>query len=154
MFGRRRHAAVLAAARVPQLTEAQILDLVSSKLGEFVGANGEWTVSRRAADDTDSIFQDVLTQSMAVSITTVIVAAKRALENGEPLPSGGHAAAPDQPIRAASSHGSRAGRAPQVASAGPPSRGRPRLAGQPVVANARSCSARTTSNNALSIFPW
>jgi hypothetical protein len=97
MFGRRRHAAALAAARVPQLTEAQILELVATKIGEFVGAKGEWTVNRRTDEDTDSIFQDVLTRSMAVSITDVIVSAKKALESGEPLPSGAHAAAPEEP---------------------------------------------------------
>ena len=71
MFGRRRHAAALAAARVPQLTEAQILELVSVKLGEFIGSQGAWSVSRRSDEDTDAIFQDVLTSSIAVGITAM-----------------------------------------------------------------------------------
>lgn len=94
MFGRRRHAAALAAARVPQLTEAQILELVSVKLGEFIGSQGAWSVSRRSDEDTDAIFQDVLTSSIAAGITGAIITAKLALESGEPVESGIHVAVP------------------------------------------------------------
>jgi hypothetical protein len=92
MFGRRRHAATVAAAPVPQLSEAQILELVTGKLAEFVGASGEWSVSRRESADTDAIFQDVLTASIAASITDVIMKAKQRLESGEQLEAGLHVA--------------------------------------------------------------
>ena len=41
MFGRRRHAAAVPAAPVPQLTDAQILEIVHGKVAELIGENGE-----------------------------------------------------------------------------------------------------------------
>ena len=92
MFGRRRHAAVdTQAAAVPpsaktELTDAQILELVHDRVAELIGENGEWTVSRRSADDTDTIFHSVLAQSVALGITTAIVDARSRLENSETAP--------------------------------------------------------------------
>ncbi|WP_434317183.1 hypothetical protein [Leifsonia sp. P73] len=84
MFGRRRHAAAeVQAAPVPQLTDAQILEVVHTKIAELIGERGEWTVSRRSTDDTDSIFHSVLSQSVSVGITAALVEARRRLEAGE-----------------------------------------------------------------------
>ncbi|MGH1522780.1 hypothetical protein ACRAWC_01270 [Leifsonia sp. L25] len=84
MFGRRRHAAAeVQAAPVPQLTDAQILEVVHIKIAELIGERGEWTVSRRSTDDTDSIFHSVLAQSVSVGITAALVEARRRLEAGE-----------------------------------------------------------------------
>ncbi|NEN06773.1 hypothetical protein G3T36_12945 [Diaminobutyricibacter tongyongensis] len=92
MFGRRRHVAAVSAAPVPQLSEAQILELVHQKLAEFVGERGEWTVSRRADADTDAIFHTILARSVAVGITAAIMDAKRKLESGDPVEPGLHVA--------------------------------------------------------------
>ena len=84
MFGRRRHAAAeVQAAPIPQLTDAQILEVVHTKIAELIGERGEWTVSRRSSDDTDSIFHSVLSQSVSVGITAALVEARRRLEAGE-----------------------------------------------------------------------
>lgn len=84
MFGRRRHAAAeVQVAPVPQLTDAQILEVVHTKIAELIGERGEWTVSRRSTDDTDSIFHSVLAQSVSVGITAALVEARRRLEAGE-----------------------------------------------------------------------
>ena len=86
MFGRRRHAAAeVPAAPVPQLTDAQILELVHTTVAELIGENGEWTVNRRSADDTDAIFHSILAQSVAVDITAAIVDARNRLQAGEPV---------------------------------------------------------------------
>ncbi|AGW41819.1 hypothetical protein O159_17810 [Leifsonia xyli subsp. cynodontis DSM 46306] len=70
-------------APVPQLTDAQILALVHSKVAELIGEKGEWTAVRRGADDTDTVFHSVLSQSVAVSITAAIVEARAQLQAGE-----------------------------------------------------------------------
>ncbi|MFF1877473.1 hypothetical protein [Leifsonia sp. NPDC058230] len=83
MFGRRRHAAAVPAAPVPQLSEAQILELVHDKVAELIGERGEWTVSRRSQDDTDTIFHSVLAKSVTLTIATALFDAQRRLEAGE-----------------------------------------------------------------------
>jgi len=90
MFGRRRHAAAVPVAPVPQsknaqLTDAQILELVHTKVSELIGTNGEWTVIRRAQDDTDTIFHSILAQSVSVGIAAAIAEARRRLEADESL---------------------------------------------------------------------
>ncbi|MEV8215022.1 hypothetical protein [Leifsonia sp. NPDC077715] len=93
MFGRRRHAAAVPAAPVPQLTDAQILELVHGKVSELIGEDGEWTVVRRAQDDTDTIFHSILAQSVSVGIAAAIAEARRRLEAGESLTAPQHLAA-------------------------------------------------------------
>jgi hypothetical protein len=84
MFGRRRHAAAeVPAAPVPQLTDAQILEIVHGKIAALIGEHGEWTVSRRSDDDTDTIFHSVLAQSVSVGVAAALVDARRRLEAGE-----------------------------------------------------------------------
>jgi len=100
MFGRRRHAAAVPAAPVPQLTDAQILELVHTKVAELIGEKGEWTVVRRAHDDTDTIFHSILAQSVSVGIAAAIAEARRRLEAGESLTEPQHlaAAVADEPV--------------------------------------------------------
>jgi len=93
MFGRRRHAAAVPVAPVPQLTDAQILELVHTKVAELIGAKGEWTVVRRAQDDTDTIFHSILAQSVSVGIAAAIAEARRRIEAGESLSEPQHLAA-------------------------------------------------------------
>jgi hypothetical protein len=85
MFGRRRHVAVVPAAPVPQLTDAQILEIVHRKVAELIGEDGEWTVVRRADDDTDTIFHSILAQSVSVGIAAALAEARRRVEAGESL---------------------------------------------------------------------
>jgi hypothetical protein len=82
------------AAPAPRLTDAQILELVHTKVAELIGENGEWTVSRRSADDTDTIFHSVLAQSVSVGIAAAIVEARNRLEAGEGFSAPQHLAAP------------------------------------------------------------
>ena len=106
MFGRRRHAAAVPAAPVPQLTDAQILELVHGKVSELIGEDGEWTVVRRAQDDTDTIFHSSLAQSVSVGIAAAIAEARRRLEAGESLTEPQHLAASvaDAPVEAEVEH--------------------------------------------------
>jgi hypothetical protein len=83
MFGRRRHAAEESAAQTPQLTDAHILALVHEKIAELIGEDGQWTVSRRSPDDTDTIFHTVLANSVAVSIATAITEARNRVSADE-----------------------------------------------------------------------
>jgi hypothetical protein len=97
MFGRRRHAASVAAAEpvapatvhpvtlaavmpAPQLSEGQIFDIVHAQLDALLGDKGLWAVVPRGAGDTDSIFQSVLTRSFAVGVTQAIQDGRRRLE--------------------------------------------------------------------------
>ena len=100
MFGRRRHAAAVPVAPVPQLTDAQILELVHTKVAELIGENGEWTVIRRAQGDTDTIFHSILAQSVSVGIAAAIAEARRRLEAGEALSEPQHLApaVADEPV--------------------------------------------------------
>jgi hypothetical protein len=88
------------AAPVPQLTDAQILELVHTKVAELIGEKGEWTVVRRAHDDTDTIFHSILAQSVSVGIAAAIAEARRRLEAGESLAEPQHLAAAvgDEPV--------------------------------------------------------
>jgi hypothetical protein len=74
------------------LTDAQILEIVHGKVSELIGANGEWTVVRRAADDTDALFHSILAQSVSVGITAALAEARVRLENGEAVSAPQHLA--------------------------------------------------------------
>lgn len=82
MFGRRRHVAAAPAAPAPQLTEEQIFELVHRQLAGFVGAEGEWTVSRRTNAHTDAIFHGVLVKSITEEIVAALRDARLQLEAG------------------------------------------------------------------------
>jgi hypothetical protein len=75
------------------LTDAQILELVHGKVAELIGEKGEWTVVRRTADDTDTMFHSILAQSVSVGIAAAVADARRRLEAGEALSEPQHLAA-------------------------------------------------------------
>lgn len=86
MFGRRRHRAraqvalptpVEAPTPAPQLSEEQLFDVVRDRLDEFLGAQGEWTLVRRSAGDTDEFFQSMTAFSVARDVTSSILATAR-----------------------------------------------------------------------------
>ncbi|MGH1548350.1 hypothetical protein ACRAWB_03880 [Leifsonia poae] len=98
------------------MTDAQILELVHGKVSELIGEDGEWTVVRRAQDDTDTIFHSILAQSVSVGIAAAIAEARRRLEAGESLTAPQHLAAEvaDAPVEAEVVHAHVAEAAPVV----------------------------------------
>lgn len=102
MFGRRRHVAPVAVAQIPQLSETQIHDVLAAKLSEFLGSQGEWVVSRRGDSDTDSIFQDTLTASIATGLASALAEAKNTLINGQPVETAQHVASKAVPVESGS----------------------------------------------------
>jgi hypothetical protein len=87
LFGRRKHAAPAPAAvpaipradlppSAPSLTDELIFAAVQRSLDGVFGAGGDWTVARRAVDQDDSIFHDVLIHSLATSVTAAVSAAR------------------------------------------------------------------------------
>lgn len=94
MFGRRKHAAPAAQViPAPQLSDEQIFSIVHARVDAMLGARGGWTVVRRAAADTDAIFHDVLTHSIAAEITGALRDAASQLKDASPR-AAEHAAAP------------------------------------------------------------
>jgi hypothetical protein len=92
MFGRRRHRApvtVAPPAPVPtpgiQLSEEQLFEKVRARLEQHMGANGDWTLVRRTAADTDTFFHEMAAFSLARELTTAIVgtAAAKPAEHAE-----------------------------------------------------------------------
>lgn len=82
MFRRRRQTApVLIAAAPPELSEEALLAIVTDKLADIVGANGEWTLVRREPGDTDEIFHDMLSGQIAVQVAQAVSAGHSALRN-------------------------------------------------------------------------
>jgi hypothetical protein len=87
MFGRRRRVAPVVHAAVPELSDEQIFELLSSKLAEIVGARGSWTLVPRSVEDTDVIFHDLKSTQIATTLATLLHAAKATLRGestGEP----------------------------------------------------------------------
>ncbi len=73
-FRWRRHAAETVAPVVhePRLTDEQVLEVVEMRLNEHFGPRGSWSVVPRSASDTDVLFQEFLTHSIAVELTTAL----------------------------------------------------------------------------------
>lgn len=80
MFRRWRRARLAAqaaahtAAPTPRATAADlrgehIFELVNAKLSEFIGPNGSWSLVRRKPEDTDVIFDAMLTHQIAADVT-------------------------------------------------------------------------------------
>lgn len=83
MFGRRRHAAPVAVAPTPQLSDERIFELVHARLAAAIGEHGAWSLSRRTGSDTDDIFHGVLAHSIALSITDALRDARIDLESND-----------------------------------------------------------------------
>ncbi|RLQ85784.1 hypothetical protein D9V28_02695 [Mycetocola zhadangensis] len=56
-----------------QLSEEQLFDVVRKRLEDFMGAQGEWSLVRRADADTDEFFQDMAAFSLARDVTSSIL---------------------------------------------------------------------------------
>lgn len=81
-FGRRKHAApapVAPAPVVPELTDDLIFAAVQRTLQDVFGDDGEWTVARRSAEQTDQIFHEVLVHSLATAVTASVASARSTL---------------------------------------------------------------------------
>ena len=71
-------AAHTAPAPTPRATAADlrgehIFELVNARLSRFIGPDGEWALVRRSADDSDRIFQAMLTHQIAAEVTRAIL---------------------------------------------------------------------------------
>lgn len=84
MFRRWRRARLAAqaaahtAAPTPRATAADlrgehIFELVNARLSEFIGPNGTWSLVRRKPEDTDRIFDAMLTHQIAAEVTRTIL---------------------------------------------------------------------------------
>lgn len=61
------------AATAADLRGEHIFELVNARLSRFIGPEGEWSLVRRGGDDTDRIFQAMLTHQIAAEVTRVIL---------------------------------------------------------------------------------
>jgi hypothetical protein len=61
------------AATAADLRGEHIFELVNGRLSRFIGPEGEWSLVRRGGDDTDRIFQAMLTHQIAAEVTRVIL---------------------------------------------------------------------------------
>ena len=71
-------AAHTASAPSPRATAADlrgehIFELVNARLSRFIGPDGQWSLVRRSADDSDRIFQAMLTHQIAAEVTRAIL---------------------------------------------------------------------------------
>src|SRR6478735_9643458 len=74
----------IAAAPAPRPSAADlrgehIFELVNTKLSEFIGANGQWALVRRTPEDTDMIFDAVVTHQIASEVTRTILDEREAI---------------------------------------------------------------------------
>jgi hypothetical protein len=68
----------MVSAPAPQLTENDIFDIVHAQIAAAIGEHGEWSLTRRADSDTDSLFHGVVAHSVT---THVVEALRSAREN-------------------------------------------------------------------------
>ncbi|MGR2751413.1 hypothetical protein [Agromyces arachidis] len=61
------------AATAADLRGEQIFELVNARLSRFIGPEGDWSLVRRGDDDTDRIFQSMLTHQIAAEVTRAIL---------------------------------------------------------------------------------
>ena len=67
-----------AAAKPPRPTAADLrgehlFELLNAKLSEFIGPNGAWSLVRRSEDDTDQIFDAVITHQISAELTRAVL---------------------------------------------------------------------------------
>ncbi len=75
MFGRRRRVVPVAPVTpppVPELSDAQVLELLHTQIAHLVGAQGQWTLVPRSSDDTDVIFHGLKAHQIAASLAAVL----------------------------------------------------------------------------------
>ncbi|MGR0219479.1 hypothetical protein [Agromyces sp. ZXT2-6] len=61
------------AATAADLRGEHIFELVNARLSRFIGPEGDWSLVRRGDDDTDRIFQSMLTHQIAAEVTRAIL---------------------------------------------------------------------------------
>lgn len=79
LFRRRRQTAPVLHAAAPELSDEQLLALVTGRLAEIIGAEGKWTLVRREDGDTDTIFHTMLSEQIASEVTATVVEGRDAL---------------------------------------------------------------------------
>ncbi|TFD28994.1 hypothetical protein [Cryobacterium cryoconiti] len=75
MFGRRRRVVPVAPVTpppVPELSDAQVFELLHTQIARLVGTQGQWTLVPRSADDTDVIFHGLKAHQIASSLAAVL----------------------------------------------------------------------------------
>jgi hypothetical protein len=60
-------------ASAADLRGEHIFELLNAKLGESIGTNGSWALVRRTPEDTDRIFDAVVTHQIAAELTRAIL---------------------------------------------------------------------------------
>lgn len=78
------HASAHAAAPTPRLAAADLrgehlFELLNAKLAEFIGPGGTWSLVRRSDDDTDRIFDAMLTHQIAAELTRTLLDEREAI---------------------------------------------------------------------------
>ncbi len=73
-----------AAAPTPRPTAADLrgehlFELLNAKLAEFIGPGGTWSLVRRSDDDTDRIFDAMLTHQIAAELTRTLLDEREAI---------------------------------------------------------------------------
>lgn len=73
-----------AAAPTPRPTAADLrgehlFELLNAKLAEFIGPGGTWSLVRRTDDDTDRIFDAMLTHQIAAELTRTVLDEREAI---------------------------------------------------------------------------
>ena len=73
-----------AAAPTPHPTAADLrgehlFELLNAKLAEFIGPGGTWSLVRRSDDDTDRIFDAMLTHQIAAELTRTVLDEREAI---------------------------------------------------------------------------
>jgi hypothetical protein len=75
MFGRRRRVEPVAPVTpppVPELSDAQVFELLHTRIARLVGAQGQWTLVPRSSDDTDVIFHGLKANQIASSLAAAL----------------------------------------------------------------------------------
>jgi hypothetical protein len=77
-------AAAHAAAPAPRPTAADLrgehlFELLNAKLSEFIGPGGSWSLVRRSDEDTDRIFQAMLSHQIAAELTRTVLDEREAV---------------------------------------------------------------------------
>ncbi|HSP74833.1 MAG TPA: hypothetical protein VLO31_01295 [Cryobacterium sp.] len=75
MFGRRRRVEPVAPVTpppVPELSDAQVFELLHTQIARLVGAQGQWTLVPRSSDDTDGIFHGLKANQIASTLAGVL----------------------------------------------------------------------------------
>ena len=71
MFGRRRRVEPVAPVTpppVPELSDAQVFEILHTQIARLIGAQGQWTLVPRSSDDTDVIFHGLKANQIASSL--------------------------------------------------------------------------------------